>query len=124
MLNNLVIKTINISALIATAEEKVADSDKGWIISKFEDLKEGITGSIESLNENLNKIIDFFEFITDPSKIVLWLWHGVVEYSYIICFIICVVGILTWVHGSKKGAIATKVSITAFAIIRAINACL
>lgn len=78
---------------------------------------------IKSLNDKLAQLLDFINFITSPKSIALWFWHGIVEYSYIICFFICVAGLITWICGSKKGSIVSKLSIAVFAIIQAINAC-
>lgn len=96
----------------------IVDKSKG-----FMDLVglSGLKDSINSVLEPLETIQSFLDYILHPSKIFMLLWHWTLEYSYIICLLICVAAVLLYILGYKKTGKWIPFSIVVYTIIRALG---
>ena len=80
-----------------------------------------LTQQITELNLHLKTIGKIIFYITHPKQLLSILWYCSVEYSYLICLIICVAGVIMYILGHKKGAKWISGSIVSYSIIQAIN---
>lgn len=79
---------------------------------------------IAELNENLKAIGKSIYYLTHPKQLLLILWSCTVEYSYLICLLICVAGVIAYILGHKKDSKWITGSIVGYTIIQAINSAL
>lgn len=99
----------------------IVDKSKGFMdlvgLSRLKD-------SINSVLEPLKTIQSFLDYILHPSKIFMLLWHWTLQYSYLICLLICVSAILLYIFGFKKSGKWIPFSIGIYTVLQAIGSVL
>jgi len=84
----------------------------------------GLKGTLDSISEPLKTIQSFLDFLLHPTKIFILMWHWTLEYSYLICLIMCIIGTLLYILGRKKSGKLIPISIGFYTLIQAIGSVL
>lgn len=72
----------------------------------------------------LNTIATFCDYLMHPAKIAWALWSATVELSFVICLVICMGSVLLYIVGFKKYAKFAPLSVVAYTIIQCFSSAL
>lgn len=68
--------------------------------------------------DNINKVLFY---ISHPVSLAELLWKSLVTYSYPICMMVCLIGIILYLIGIKKGGKYAVGSLMAYIVIQMLN---
>ena len=80
-----------------------------------------LTNSLDYIVSTIKSIKNFFEYLSNPSKIFGLFWNWTLKYSYIICLIVCTGAIMLYIFGRKKSGKWATISIGIYALIQALG---
>lgn len=84
---------------------------------------DGFSGmeTLMGIKESLKSIAEFIDLILHPVKIFILIWNWTVEWSYIVCLLLAMFSILSYILGHKKYAKLAPTSIVIYTILQAIG---
>ncbi|MDF2502566.1 hypothetical protein [Clostridium sp.] len=84
--------------------------------------------SIKEFNENTKQffhtITTIHNYLVNPKLLAWTIWSGVVKYSFSICLLVCLFGIIAYLAGINKGKKFAKISFGVYLLITMFNAAL
>lgn len=81
------------------------------------DIKDNLAG----IKTNLDKIGKAIDFITDPKKIAIAIWSGIVDISTPVCVVTTIVCLILYVMGHKKAGKALTLNWVLYITIQALD---
>lgn len=73
------------------------------------------------IKESLKSIANFVDLVIHPAKIFILVWNWTVEWSYLICLLLAIFSILSYILGHKKFAKLAPASMVIYTILQAIG---
>jgi hypothetical protein len=55
------------------------------------------------------------------ANLLLWVWKGIVKYSYWLCLLTAIAGLIYYCFGNKKGARWSKTALASYLLIKIID---
>jgi len=84
--------------------------------------------SIKEFNENtkafFSTVSNIIYYLTHPKQLGLLIWNGLVEHSFEICLLICLLSIVAYLVGYERGKKVAKGSVLTYIVVQMFNSAL
>lgn len=87
----------------------------------LKDTYESIKNSLENISKGIDTIKKLVHYVFHPTEVAPVLWTNLVKSSFYICLFMCLMGLIFYIVGFKKGRTMVKCSFFGYIAIQVFN---